>query len=123
MQKEPLIRPRDLLLQYDLYFCLGDPKEYIVGPVNEKKCPHCLEDHFWTLSETGYFITVFFIPVYRLRKRYWVVCPNCNYKKDIDQTTYKKLIPLAKLNNRVKKGKINEDDYLMELDTLEKASF
>ncbi len=40
-------------------------------------CYHCNNDSHWIVQKTGYFITLFFLPVLRFKTEYASFCPIC----------------------------------------------
>lgn len=59
-------------------------------------CGICKNANKMQLHEASQWITFFFIPMIKINKKYFFVCPNCGASREVDKQEAKALIASAK---------------------------
>lgn len=59
-------------------------------------CGQCHNPHNMQLVEVSHWFTLFFIPIFKVMKQYFIVCPTCGAARKIPNKQAKQLIAQAK---------------------------
>ncbi|WP_421753831.1 zinc-ribbon domain-containing protein [Croceimicrobium sp.] len=105
-----------------MIFIFGyDQKDNLLGPTEERKCPHCHNTSYFQLREIKNFISLFFIPVIPVKRKLIEHCPICNWAQEIPKTSENYYRDLAALNQAAING-LADDEYLRRKEALKKPS-
>ncbi len=63
-----------------------------LGYVGIVKCTHCKNYGLMSLYEIARRISVYFIPVAKFQKHWYVVCPTCNSGSEVDADTRDRIL-------------------------------
>lgn len=55
----------------------GGVKQKAMGSTSQRNCPRCHNTTPWIVYDTTKYFSLFFIPVARWGKRYFISCPIC----------------------------------------------
>lgn len=87
------------------------PSEKVIGPTEERDCPHCNNRRYWLLAKTTYYISLFFIPLIPTKiQRYWA-CPVCQYREDLAESEFDAYQAEARLNQEAVDRNMSEAEY------------
>ena len=51
-------------------------------------CPHCNNQRFWNLIHERTNFSLFFLPVFPVKDKYYLSCPVCNYGNSLTKNEY-----------------------------------
>jgi len=77
----------------------GKVTKKIIGQAFEHICTHCNKAEIWQLCIVRTWFTLFFIPVIPYKKRYCVVCPNCESYRELTEEQFEKMKHDIKLDS------------------------
>lgn len=82
-----------------------------LGLVFKKKCDHCHNEDYWTLTKSTKWFTLFFIPAIPLSSKYFLACPVCKYGFTLNDEQIKMFKPLAEVNQLLIDKKITQEEH------------
>lgn len=95
-------------------FGWGDRKVKCYGATEEYQCSRCNNRTFWQLYSVSSWVTLFFVPLFRLKKEYFEQCEICQNSRKIDSEEVDRYIELTELNRRASSTNMTESDYQKE---------
>lgn len=99
-----------------MIFIIGiDRKKKQIGPIEERLCPHCSNEKHWILEKSSRFISLFFIPIIPISKKFYAYCPICNFSQEMAGEELRKKEQIAALNLEALHGNISDDAYQEKL--------
>lgn len=104
---------------YRMIFIFGiDRIEKNIGPIEERLCSNCSNKKHWMLQKSSRLISLFFIPLIPISKKYFINCPICNFNSEITGEELQQKQNLAQLNLDVLNGNLSDQDYAEKLNNL-----
>ena len=73
-------------------FGFDESKPEIVVSNQEKFCDRCFNTNYWVLTKHQSQFSVFFIPLFPVKSKYYFSCPICNNGEKITADTYNRMI-------------------------------
>jgi len=95
-------------------FGWGDRKIKNFGPTEEYTCSRCNNRTFWQLYAVSSWVTLFFIPVFRLKREYFEQCEICRNARKIPSDEVDRYIRLTELNRRAASTEMSDSAYQKE---------
>jgi hypothetical protein len=92
-------------------FGWGDQKVKKYGPTEERTCQRCNNRTFWQLYSISSWVTLFFIPVFRLKRKHFEQCEICKNSMEVKAEDMDRYIQLAELNQRAASSNMSDADY------------
>jgi hypothetical protein len=90
------------------------------GPVEQHQCPNCLHTEPWQLIRVSRYVTLFFIPILRHHREYWICCPNCNFGTKLDKDEFRNYKSIIEINSAFLEKKISAEDRTKQLSEIQK---
>ncbi|HAG17341.1 MAG TPA: hypothetical protein DCG69_12605 [Bacteroidales bacterium] len=75
---------------------LSDSKPEITKSNDFLNCPNCNNQRFWNLIHERTHFSLFFLPVFPIKEKYYKACPVCNYGQELSKTDYYYLLNKSK---------------------------
>lgn len=92
------------------------------GPTFRHHCDNCNNDEYWVLTRIMTWFTLFFIPIFPYKIKYFLACPICQYGAELKRDQIDSMKPLAEANQQLIDGKITEAQYRMQVAALNNGS-
>lgn len=73
-------------------FGLDGAKPEITQSKEYLNCPNCNNQRFWNLIHERTNFSLFFLPVFPVKNKYYKACPICNYGKELSKEAYQQLL-------------------------------
>lgn len=67
---------------------LSDSKPEITKSTEYINCPNCNNQRFWNLIHERTNFSLFFLPIFPVKDKYYVACPVCNYGNKLSKNEY-----------------------------------
>jgi hypothetical protein len=67
---------------------LAGNKPEITKSVEFINCPHCNNRQFWNLIHEQTNFSLFFLPLFSVKDKYFKACPICQYGQELTKTEY-----------------------------------
>lgn len=74
---------------------LSGSKPQITKSTHFLHCPNCYNQRFWNLIHERTNFSLFFLPVFPVKDKYYLACPLCNNGETLTKEEYKKKIDEA----------------------------
>ena len=73
-------------------FGLAGSKPEITVSTEYLNCPNCHNQRFWNLIHERTNFSLFFMPVFPIKNKYFKACPICNYGQELSKEKYFELL-------------------------------
>ncbi len=77
------------------------------GPVGEFLCNNCNNKKHWKLLRSSRWFTIFYIPIFPYKTKYFILCPTCEYGIQLEENKFKEMKVIADNNNVIINGTVN----------------
>jgi len=75
-----------------IIFGLEDSKPEITIGNRQEYCQHCHNTTFWHLAKHQTSFSLFLLPIFPVKTKYYYLCPICNHGDEISSERYHQLL-------------------------------
>jgi len=69
-------------------FGLSQSKPEVAKSSEYRECPKCYNQRFWNLMHERTNFSLFFLPIFPVKNKYYLACPICNYGIQMSKEDY-----------------------------------